>query len=161
MQTLERRRIRFGLLVRRIPRVLCFCALLSVPLLAIASDHDVIQYREDVMKTLNEQAGVLGQMLSGAVPNDTYATHLQLFALAASTALKAFEPKVPGGRAKPEVWADWGDFSKHMTEFTQQAAGAAKTAKEQGNDAAAEDLIDATKSCKSCHKQYRQEEKKK
>ena len=111
------------------------------------------------MKTLNEQAGILGQMLSGAVSNDDYGTLLHAFSLAASTALKAFEPKVPGGKAKPNVWADWTDFSKRMQEFAQQAAAAAKTAKEQGNDAAAEDLINATESCKSCHKQYRQQMK--
>jgi cytochrome c556 len=143
----------------RIFRTLCVSALLSVPLLAVASDQDTIRYREDVMKTLNEQAGVLGEMLSGAVPNDNYGAQLQAFALTASTALKAFESKVPGGKAKPAVWASWTDFSKRMTEFAQQAAAAAKTAKEQGNDAAAEDLIDATESCKSCHKQYRQEMK--
>ena len=42
-------------------------ALSCVPM-ARADDKDVIEYREHIMNTLNEQAGALGEILSAAVP---------------------------------------------------------------------------------------------
>jgi len=69
-----------------------------------------------------------GQILSTTVPDDNAIAHLEVLALAASMALKAFEPKVPGGEAKPEVWSNWADFAKRMNEFAQNTAAAAKTA---------------------------------
>jgi cytochrome c556 len=127
-----------------------------------ASDKDkaIIDYRQHIMKTLNEQSGALGQILSTVVPDTNTQAHLQAIALAASLALKAFEPKVQGGEAKPEVWSDWPDFSKRMSEFAQKTAEMAKTAKEQGNEAALAMVVDAL-SCKSCHDTYRNEKEKK
>lgn len=145
--------------MRRLSILYCSCAMLLAALPVLASDQDAIQYREAVMKTLNEQAAALGQIASGAVPDDNMNAHMQILALAASTALKAFEPKVPGGKAKPEVWANWADFSKRMTEFAQETAAGAKIAKEQGKDAALVQLINYANSCKGCHDMYRQEEK--
>src|ERR1700733_4595292 len=94
--------------VRRLSMVtLCVIALAgaSVVSTARADDKDVIDYREHVMNTLNEQSAALGQILSLSVPDDSFAAPLEAIALAASAALKSFEPKVPGGEAKPEVWA--------------------------------------------------------
>jgi cytochrome c556 len=127
--------------------------------LAADQEADAVQYREAVMKTLNEQVGALGQIASGVAPDDNLVAHMDILALAASTALKAFEPKVPGGQAKPEVWADWADFSKRMTAFAQQTAAGAKIAKSQGKDAAMVQLIDYADSCKGCHDMYRQDKK--
>jgi cytochrome c556 len=127
--------------------------------LAADQEADAVQYREAVMKTLNEQVGALGQIASGVAPDDNLVAHMDILALAASAALKAFEPKVPGGQAKPEVWADWADFSKRMTAFAQQTAAGAKIAKSQGKDAAMVQLIDYADSCKGCHDMYRQDKK--
>jgi len=127
-----------------------------------ASDKDkaIIDYREHIMKTLNEQSGALGQILSTVVPDTNTQAHLQAIALAASLATKALEPKVQGGEAKPDVWSNWPDFSKRMNEFAQKTAEMAKTAKEQGNEAALAMVVDAL-SCKSCHDTYRTEKEKK
>jgi cytochrome c556 len=127
--------------------------------LAADQEADAVQYREAVMKTLNEQVGALGQIASGVAPDDNLVAHMDILALAASAALKAFEPKVPGGQAKPEVWADWADFSKRMTAFAQQTAAGAKIAKSQGKDAAMVQLVDYADSCKGCHDMYRQDKK--
>ena len=97
---------------------------------ARADDKDVIEYRQHIMNTLNEQSGALGQILSTVVPGDNTTAHLQTIALASSLALKAFEPKVPGGEAKPEVWSHWPDFSKRMTDFAQKTAEMAQIARE-------------------------------
>jgi cytochrome c556 len=122
------------------------------------TDKDVIDYRQHVMNTLNEQSAALGEILSTVVPDDNVTAHLQDLALAASTALKAFEPKVPGGQAKPEVWSNWSDFSKRMTEFTQKVTAAAKKAQAGGKDEVMTNIAD-TLSCKSCHDVYREEKK--
>jgi cytochrome c556 len=79
-------------------------------------------------------------------------------ALAASIALKAFEQKVPGGEAKPEVWSNWADFSKRMNEFAQKTAAAAKDAHEHGKGAGLAQVTDAL-TCKKCHETYRHEKK--
>lgn len=136
-------------------------AVMLLPAAVHADDNknkDIIDYRQHIMKTLNEQSAALGQILSTTVPGENTSAHLQTIALAASLALKAFEPKVPGGEAKPEVWANWPDFSKRMTAFAQKTAEMAKISKEQGNDAALQNVVDAL-SCKACHDVYRAEKK--
>ncbi len=145
--------------MRRFSILSCSCALLCAALPVLASDQDVVQYREAVMKTMNEQVAALGEIASEVVPDDNLVAHMNILALTASTALKAFEPKVPGGEAKPEVWANWADFSKRMTAFAQETAAGAKIAKEQGKDAALVQLINYADSCKGCHDMYRQEKK--
>jgi cytochrome c556 len=127
--------------------------LAMLPVLAAAADKDVVDYRQHIMKTLNEQTAALGQILSGAVPDDNVQMHLDALALTASIALKAFEPKVPGGEAKPEVWTKWADFSKRMTEFAEKTALMAKAGREEGKDAAFTYAVDAL-SCKGCHDAY-------
>lgn len=123
-----------------------------------AADQDAIEYRQHVMKTLNEQSAALGQILATAVPDDNVVAHLEVIALSASTALKAFEPKVAGGESKAKVWSDWADFSKRMNEFALKTAQAAKTARAGGKDEVLTNISDVL-SCKSCHDVYREEKK--
>src|SRR5580700_9051028 len=124
-----------------------------------ADDQDVIKYRQHIMSTLNEQSAALGQILSTSIPGDNAVAHLDALALTASTALKAFEPKVTGGEAKPAVWTNWADFSRRMNEFAQNTSQAAKIAKDQGADAALGNILDVL-TCNACHKIYRDETKK-
>jgi cytochrome c556 len=143
---------------RRLAAAAGVAAAILLPV-AHADDKDVIDYREHIMNGLNEQSAILGQIVSGAIPNDQVAAHLDSLALIASTALKSFEAKAPGGEAKPEVWSDWPDFSKRMTEFAQKTAQAAKIAHTEGPDAALTNMLDVL-TCKSCHEKYRAEKKK-
>jgi cytochrome c556 len=147
--------------MRRCVKQLFVVALFSTSMLstAYADDKDVVDYRQHIMNTLNEQSAALGQILSAAVPDDNVVSHLDALALTASTALKAFTQKVPGGEAKPDVWANWADFSKRMNEFARMTADMAKTAHEQGKEAGLANVIDAL-SCKSCHDTYRKEKPK-
>lgn len=112
------------------------------------------------MRTLDEQAAAIGMILSNAVPADSMAAHLQTIALTAQLTLKAFEPKVLGGEAKPEVWSNWADFSKRMNDFAKQSAVAAALAKDKSadNPDLSAKIVDALP-CKSCHDLYRQEKK--
>ena len=132
---------------------------LLLPVAVWADDQEVIDYREHIMNTLNEQSAALGQILSGAIPDDNLVAHLEAIAVTASMSLKSFEPKVPGGEAKPEVWSKWPDFSKRMNEFSQKTADIARIAKEKGKDEAVAHVLDAL-TCKSCHDVYREEKRK-
>ncbi len=145
-------------MMKRPAKVICAGVLFALQVVAGASadNNDAVDYRQHIMKALNEQAGALGEILSGAVPDDNVLAHLDALALTASTALKAFEPKVPGGEAKPEVWSNWPDFSRRMNEFAQGTAAMAKLAHEQGKDAGLAKVMDAL-SCKKCHDTYRKE----
>jgi cytochrome c556 len=145
-------------MMKRSAQLICAAALFALQAVAGASadNSDAVDYRQHIMKALNEQAGALGEILSGAVPDDNVLAHLDALALTASTALKAFEPKVPGGEAKPEVWSNWPDFSRRMNEFAQGTAAMAKLAHEQGKDAGLAKVMDAL-SCKKCHDTYRKE----
>jgi cytochrome c556 len=119
-----------------------------------ASDEDTIAYRQHIMHSLQEQTAALGKIMSGAVPDDNAVAHMQALALIASTALKSFEPKVPGGDSKPEVWGDWADFSRRMEDFARLTAKMSQAAQEGGKDAGLSHAIEAL-NCKSCHDVYR------
>jgi len=128
------------------------------PGLADVPGRDAIEYRERIMRTLNDQTEALGLIVSTSIPDESTTSHLSILALSASTATRAFERKVPGGEAKPEVWSEWADFSRRMNEFSNRTAGAARLAKEKGAKAALSD-IDGTLTCKRCHDVYRTERK--
>ena len=119
-----------------------------------ADDQDVIDYRTHVMKTLGEQMGAIGMILENKAPPDNFATHLKVLAVTATQAKKAFEPKVPGGNAKPEVWAHWADFSKGLDELVATTADLAAAA-QHDNVATVGAKLRSTLKCKGCHDTYR------
>jgi cytochrome c556 len=119
-----------------------------------ADDQDVIDYRTHVMKTLGEQMGAVGMIIENKAPADNFATHLKVLAVTATQAKKAFEPKVPGGNAKPEVWSNWPDFSKRLDELVAATAELA-TAAQHDTVAVVGPKLRSTLKCKSCHDTYR------
>ena len=121
---------------------------------AHADDQDAIDYRELIMKELDAEAAALGMIVSGQVPPDSLSLQAKAIANSAKSALKAFEPKVPGGEAKPDVWSKWDDFAKRMQTFAQKSEEMAKVS-ESGNVAAVAELTIAALPCKSCHDVYR------
>ena len=131
---------------------------MSAPFVARADDKDVIDYRQHIMKTLGEQAASLGMIMQMKAPPTNFAAHAQVLADTAAMALVAFEPKVTGGEAKPDVWAKYDDFSKRMKELAANTADFAKTAKAGGMAAAGPKMKD-TLTCKGCHDLYREQKK--
>ncbi len=137
--------------------------LLAVVLLASqqaahADDQDAIDYRELIMKELDAESAALGMIVSGQIPPDSLSLQAKAIASSAKSALKAFEPKVPGGEAKPDVWSKWDDFAKRMQTFAQKSEEMAKVS-ESGNVAAVTELMIAALPCKSCHDVYRVKKK--
>jgi cytochrome c556 len=120
--------------------------------------QDVITYRELIMKELEAEAAALGLMVAGQIPPDNLTLQAKAAATSARSALKAFEPKVPGGEAKPEVWANWADFAKRMQALAQGAEEMAK-ASEGNNLQAVSGLIVTALPCKECHDTYRNKKK--
>jgi cytochrome c556 len=132
--------------------------LLTHPGAVRADDEDVITYRQLIMKQLDAEAAALGMMISGQIPPDSLALEAKSLANAAKAARKAFEPNVPGGEAKPEVWSKWDDFAKRMDTFAQKSQEMA-TAAETGNVTAVTELMIPATPCKSCHESYRNKKK--
>jgi cytochrome c556 len=139
----------------RVGGVLLVAALaLNCAQTARADDDDAISYRQLIMKELDAESSALGMIVSGQVPPDALSLQAKAIAISAKSALKAFEPKVPGGAAKPEVWAKWDDFSKRMQTFAQKSEEMAKVS-EGGNVQAVTELMIGALPCKECHDVYR------
>ncbi len=125
---------------------------------AIADDQETVDYREHVMKTMGEQIAAIGQMQKSQIAPTNLTAHTEILALTATTAKSAFTPKVAGGKAKPELWANWQDFSKRLDELVAVTADMDKAAKAGGLAAAVIKMQSLP--CKGCHDNYRQEDKK-
>ena len=148
-------------MTRRLVQFAAGVALIAAATLAgtaRADNQDTIDYREHIMKTMGESAQALSMIAQGKAPAADFATYAQILATTAATAEKAFTPKVPGGQAKPDVWAKWDDFSKRMKELAANTADLAKTAQAGGKDAAAPKM-QAALTCKGCHDIYREQKK--
>jgi cytochrome c556 len=133
-------------------------ALIAVPGMAQADNQDTIDYRQHIMASMGQQTAAIGQILQKKVPDDNFALHLQTLAAIAATAKKAFEPKVPGGEAKPEIWTNWSDFSKRLDELSANTADLAGAARQSGVAAVAPKIHTAL-NCKSCHDVFREPKK--
>jgi len=132
---------------------------LLAPAFANADDKDVIDYRQHIMKSMDADTVIIGQIVSGATPIKHLAEHFESLALSAGLALKSFEANVPGGNSKPEVWTKWEDFSKRMKDVAEKTAKLAEIAKAHSQDDTVHgeimnDLAQAL-ACKSCHDPYR------
>jgi len=136
-------------------RPACLFALLSTVMAtwpALADDQDVIDYRRHVMKTMGEQAAMIGMIIEKKAPAEALTTHADVLAITAKTAKAAFEPEMRGGAAKPEVWAKWADFSKRLDTLVVTTNDLAKSSK-QGPAAASAKV--KLLNCKNCHDTYR------
>ena len=136
----------------RVAKAVALAALLAASGLASADDQDVIDYRKHIMTTLGEQLAAVGMILDKKAPPDSFAVHLQALAVTATQAKKAFEPKLPGGNSRPEVWSNWADFAKQLDALVASTGELAKAAKDGGVAGAAPKV--KSLDCKSCHDTY-------
>jgi cytochrome c556 len=122
---------------------------------ANASAEDVIEYRQNVMKTKDAQSTAIGQILAMMVSDKNLATHFEILLLATRQAKVAFEPKVVGGEALPAIWDNWADFSARLDKAEADIAAAIELVREHGVARAGEAAIAAADTCKGCHETYR------
>jgi len=124
---------------------------------AAAEDKDIIDYRQHIMRTMEEQTAIIGMIVSGAAPEEGMKASAESIALAASIALKSFEAKVQGGKAKPEVWSKWDDFSARMKKFAEKSAELSVAAKKGASIGELTGILVEALPCKECHDTYRTE----
>jgi cytochrome c556 len=132
---------------------------LGLPEHARADDQDTIDYRRTIMRTLEEQQGAIQQILHQKTSPENFAVHAQVLAITSGVAKKAYEAKVPGNGAKPNVWTEWADFSKRLDDLNAATAALAKSAKEGGIATAGGQIADIASKCKGCHEIYREPQK--
>lgn len=136
-----------------------FAAIVMVASLpaAQAADKDVIDYRQNLMKSLGAHASALGAILQNKVAyGDNLAHHADAIAAAAAAAQLAFKEEVVGGTSAANIWEDWEDFSGRFAQLEQAAMDVSAAAKE-GGMAAAGPKVGAMFICKDCHDNYRTE----
>jgi cytochrome c556 len=134
--------------------------LVVFPTVLHADPQDDIDYRQHVMKILGAQLDAIQLILQKKVPADSLVAHTQILADTAAMSKRAFKPDVPGGKAKPDVWTNWTDFSKRLDEFAADTAALARAAQAGGVGAVAPKLKASIADCQSCHENYETPEKK-
>jgi len=130
-----------------------------------AKPEDAVKYRQSVMTVMGTHFGRIGAMAQGKAPYDAKAAvdSAQVVATMAKLPWPAFsadtEKVTMQNRAKPEVWSNGAKFKEDgdrlMTE-TGKLLAAAQTNNLDNLKAA---FADTGKACKSCHDDFRKEQK--
>jgi len=114
----------------------------------------IIFERQNLMLQLEKDAELLGEIAAGIKPADKLAEVTRSIADSAAASKAAFEPRVPGGRSKPEIWSNWADYAQRLDNFERDTRKLAELG-------AKNDLVGVTGMlasalpCKECHDVYR------
>jgi cytochrome c556 len=133
------------------------CGMLVAFSVSAAEDKDIIDYRQHIMRTMEEQTAIIGMIASGAAPEEGMKAATQSIALSASIALKSFEAKAQGGKSKPELWAKWDDFTARMKKFAEKSAEMSAMAQKGATVVEMTGVMVEALPCKECHDLYRNE----
>ena len=117
-----------------------------------AAGPDDVDYRQNVMRTLDAQVESVELVLQGRAPAHDLEHHLAALAATSAQILSAFEPGAAGGNAKPEVWDDWDDFSARARE---QAEGLSALRNASASGEFSPDRIREALHCTQCHDTFR------
>ena len=122
-----------------------------------AEDKDVINYRQNLMKSLGAHAGALGAIAQNKVPyGANIALHADAIGAAADAALLAFKQDLPGGASAANIWTDWDDFEGRFMALSATAKDVAAAAR-SGGMAEAGPKMRGLFICKACHDKFRTE----
>jgi cytochrome c556 len=119
-----------------------------------AEAEGIIFERQQIMKQLDDDANTMGSIVAGEIPPTKMAETARSVAKGAREAYEAFKQNVPGGRAKPEVWSSWPDYSARMESFVKNSEAMSKVA-DTGNVTAVTSMLGEALPCKECHTVYR------
>lgn len=114
----------------------------------------IIFERQNLMMQLDKDAELLGEIAAGIKPADKLAEVTRSIAETAAASKAAFVPKVPGGRAKPEIWSNWEDYSKRMDAFERDTKQLAELGA-KGDLTGVTGMLGSALPCKECHTVYR------
>lgn len=140
-------------MTRRAALGVAFAVGLGLAPAVTAEDQDAVEYRGHVMQTLAEQLAAIDMVVEHKAPADSLAIHAKVLAIAATQAKKAFEPKVPGGKSRPEVWSNWPDFARRLDAMVAAADSLAKAAR-AGDPASVTPRLKSALDCEACHALY-------
>lgn len=125
-----------------------------------AEAEGIIFERQQLMLKIEEEAKTLGEVVAGTAAPDKMAPAARAIADLAKESAVAFEPRVPGGRAKPEIWTNGSDYSERMKSFAEKSEQMAREA-EANNMSGVMSLMSDALPCKQCHDVYRAPKKSK
>ncbi len=120
-----------------------------------------VEYRQALMTTYGWNLKPMGAMVRNKAPYDAKAFKRYASDLAAAAHLDMLSGFPEGSDdeesdAKGEIWLDWADFEQKYSNF-QKRASALKAATESGDLDKIRPAFGATaKSCKDCHKAFRE-----
>ncbi len=118
------------------------------------NDGSLIDYRQQIMKTMDAQVTAIGQVLTKTVPNENIVSHFEVLLATTIQAKVAFENKALGGDSLPIIWDEWEHFSGLLDEAEKEIGITITRIKDVGPDAAWDASLSAL-ACKSCHDTYR------
>lgn len=124
------------------------------PTLTHEESESRIFERQQLMEKLDEEAGVLGEIVAGLLPADKMAATTRSIANTVKESAESFKTPIPGGRSKPEVWGNHADFMQRMEVFVRETEEMAKLG-EAGNLPAVTEKLGTALPCKQCHDVYR------
>ena len=146
--------MKFGIISAAIAAIVLSLGFSSVQ---AAEDKDVIDYRQNLMKSLGAHGAALGAIAQNKVPyGDNLALHADAIAAASDAALLAFKQDLPGGTAAANIWTDWDDFEGRFMALSVAAKDVAAAAR-SGGMAEAGPKMGGMFICKACHDEYRTE----
>lgn len=120
-----------------------------------AVQNEAVKKRQAAMSTIGDSVKVLGGMAKGAMAFDAEKAGAAVAAIATQAEMvpALFEPQEtdPESEAKPEIWANWDDFTM-KSEALLAAAQGADTSSLETLQASLGKLGGA---CKDCHTDYR------
>ncbi|MEW8625868.1 MAG: cytochrome c [Candidatus Thiodiazotropha sp.] len=131
----------------------------TVPALA-GEVEKAVEYRQGVMNVFNWNMKAMGDMMKGKTEYDQarFAAHAQELSSASTFKLMNGFPEdseSDESDALAEIWMDFEDFESKYRDFGSAAQALAKAAQggDKGSMGAA--LKETGKSCKACHKKYK------
>lgn len=144
--------------------ILLTCALPMFATVGYADDkvEQAVEYRQGVMNIVGWNFKHMGAMVKGKTAFDqaafaAYANELQ--AASKLNLLSGFpedSDESDETAAKAEVWMDWEDFQQKFKDLQQQAAALAKVAAGGNEEAVKQQFGETAKTCKACHKAYKE-----
>lgn len=122
------------------------------------------EYRTSSMNIVGYHMGPMAMMAKGKMDFDleTFASNAQAMATISTFAATGFavapDDSVEMSDSKPEIWENKEDFDAKNDDFVKAAAALADATKAGDKDEIMGKFKDMAKTCKACHKEYREKD---
>lgn len=144
-------------------RVVLLAALLTPIVVQAAEPEDIIKYRQSMMKASAAHMAASNAIIKGKVPfKNQLAVHARALEQLNHDTASLFPKGSDFGKTKAleAVWEKRADFDKASRDAASKAKAFARAAAGKDPAKAGAAFKDLGESCSSCHKQFRQKDKK-